>query len=362
MKLLQSNLSINSFFHQFDLNTFVRWWGQGLLACLPRSVSELLLRSPVRTVLEVHDDQVLVLQEQHGKAQEVGHYALDSLRKNNVIGKTKSKSAGQLVLRLPGQRGLTKTISLPLAAEANLRQVVGFEMDRLTPFSADKVYYAVHVLRRDLSAKRLQVVFIALPRAQVDELLKRLGTVGLFPDSVDVVGGDPSINLLPPEKRPRKGRVAQHVREALLVLFLGLVFALAMLPLWQKQHIINDELIPRVDAAQQQAEEIMALRTELENSLESSRFLLQKRQTTPLVIDVIDELTRILPDGTWVERLEIKDNEIQIRGQSSKAPTLIGLVEASDLFHNATFGSPITADRRTGKDRFYLSARVSRES
>lgn len=362
MKLLQSNLTANSLFRQFDLNAFLRWWGEGLLACLPPSVSEFLRSSPPKTVLEVHDDQVSVLQEQNGKVQALGQYPLERLTKSNVLNKGSSKLTSQLILRIPGHKGLTKTIVLPLAAEANLRQVIGFEMDRLTPFSVEKVYYAVHVLSRELADKRLHVRFTALPRLQVDDLLKRLGAVGLLPDVVDVVGGDPDINLLPPEKRPRRNRLAQHIGSILLILFVSLILALALLPLWQKQRVISDELMPKINVAQQQAEEVMVLRTELENSLESSQFLLQKRQQIPLVIDVIDELSRILPDGTWVERLEIKDSEIQIRGQSSKAPSLIGLVEASELFHNATFGSPITADRRTGKDRFYLSALVSRES
>ncbi|MEZ5584100.1 MAG: PilN domain-containing protein [Candidatus Competibacteraceae bacterium] len=54
--------------------------------------------------------------------------------------------------------------------------------------------------------------------------------------------------------------------------------------------------------------------------------------------------------------------EAQIRGQSVQASTLIGLLEESTHFKEVTFRSPITADRRTGKDRFHISARVVGQS
>jgi general secretion pathway protein L len=79
-----------------------------------------------------------------------------------------------------------------------------------------------------------------------------------------------------------------------------------------------------------------------------------------LNIELLKELTAILPDATWVEQLEISGNEIRVRGQSPTASALLGLMEASKLFQNATFLSPITAGA-AGKDRFYLSAQIARE-
>ena len=41
---------------------------------------------------------------------------------------------------IPESSTLTRNLSLPAAAEDNLRQVLGFEMDRQTPFKADQVH------------------------------------------------------------------------------------------------------------------------------------------------------------------------------------------------------------------------------
>ncbi|NTV36998.1 MAG: PilN domain-containing protein, partial [Anaerolineaceae bacterium] len=134
----------------------------------------------------------------------------------------------------------------------------------------------------------------------------------------------------------------------------------SVFPVWQYKNLAS-QLLPKVNAAQQEAEKVLALRKELENAIESSGFLLQKRQNTPFVIDLLDELTHLFPDGTWVEQLEIKSNEIRVRGQSGEASALIERLEASKWFHEVTFLSPVTNDKRTGKDRFYLVAKTGWE-
>ncbi len=71
---------------------------------------------------------------------------------------------------------------------------------------------------------------------------------------------------------------------------------------------------------------------------------------------LLDDMTRIIPDDTWVNRVDFSDGEIQLQGQSGAAAGLIGLIEASPTFHNARFRSPVTQIARTSQERFHLSA------
>ena len=79
-------------------------------------------------------------------------------------------------------------------------------------------------------------------------------------------------------------------------------------------------------------------------------------------MDLLRELTLILPVDTWVERLQIKGDSLQINGQSTKASALVGILEASDMLDSARFLSPVTTDPRTNKERFLLGAHISGES
>jgi general secretion pathway protein L len=182
----------------------------------------------------------------------------------------------------------------------------------------------------------------------------------LLPDVLDVGGGRSSLNLLPPEQRPRRGLWGQRLRAAVIIISLLLVAAAIALPIWQQRMLVM-EAIARVDQAQKAANQALTLREQLDKTLETSRMLAQKKLSIPARVDLLRELTVILPDDTWVERLQIKGDSAQIIGQSAKASALVGIVESSKLFSDTAFTSPVTTDPRTGKMRFVLSARIGRE-
>jgi len=75
-----------------------------------------------------------------------------------------------------------------------------------------------------------------------------------------------------------------------------------------------------------------------------------------MTIALIDEMSRILPDDTWLTRVDIAGREIQVQGQSLSAAALIELLEKSPVFENVRFRSPVTQVPRTEAERFHLSA------
>ena len=331
------------------------------MACLPVSFQRVFSPEPTRLILQVSDGEILALHRDAEGTRRLGRCSLQVPDAEILLEDSPTSTWDQVVVRLPAGEVLSRTLSLPAAAEANLHQVVGFELDRFTPFTPEQVYYDARVVERNPATKRLQVALTVALRPAVDSLLERIAGMGIQPHAISVIDGDDSVNLLPPEKRPRKNGARFRLQWILVALLLVLVLAVAAVPLWQQRTLVIS-LLPKVDAAQVRAERVLALRKQLESSIESAGFLVQKKQQTPLAIDIIGELTRILPDNTYVEQLNLKDGTVQVRGQSQQASALIGLVERSELFRNVTFLSPVTADRRTGRDRFFLSAQIVRES
>ena len=47
-----------------------------------------------------------------------------------------------------------------------------------------------------------------------------------------------------------------------------------------------------------------------------------------------------------------------MQGQSPAASALIGALESSGLFENVRFTSPVTQDRRSGLERFHITAQI----
>lgn len=341
-------------------NAFWCWWREGLLACLPIGVRRWLADSARRLVVMVTDDACVLVREEAGQDQELERLERATLDWHTIAVRCKAEKPRQLTLRLPASQALVRTLSLPLAAEKNLRQVAGFEMDRLTPFPAGQVYYDVILLARQPEQRRLQVELTALPRAGVDPLLAQMQQQGLQADVLDVTGGRPGLNLLPLEQRARGGLRAKHWRAAVVTVSLLLVVVAMLLPIWQQRSLLLDA-IDQLTRVQRTAQQSLTLRDQLDRAMEASQILMQKKQTLPARIDLLRELTLILPDDTWLERLQIRGDTIQLVGQSSKASSLVAIIEASPLFSGVGFLSPVTTDPRTGKERFMLGARIGKE-
>jgi len=342
-------------------DTFWRWWRDGLLAWLPFRLRRWLAGSSRRLAVNIEDNHLVLLREDSHQNQELARFDRLAPDWKAVTEWFKTEKPHQLVLRFPADQGLKKILSLPLAAEKNPRQVAGFDMDRLTPFSAAQVYYDVSVLERQLEQRRLRVELFTLPRTGVDPVLTDMQQWGLRPDVLNIVGGNPLYNLLPPEQRPaRRGLSEQRLLTALILGALALVAVAAILPIWQQRQMLVGA-IKKNEQLRQAADQALALRDQLDRTLEASQVLPEKKRGFPPSINVLRELTAILPEDTWLERLQVKGDTLQIIGQSAKASALISIIEASRLFNSAGFMSPVTTDPRTNKERFVLGARIRRE-
>ncbi|MCW5732012.1 MAG: pilus assembly protein PilM, partial [Alphaproteobacteria bacterium] len=172
---------------------FLRWWGRELRGLLPGPLARLLGLDPAFLLVEL-DGETLALSLQDGaRRQQAGRLAPGQPASPALAGRV-------VVLRLPANEGLGKTLALPLAAEENLREVLEFEMERQTPFPADQVYFDWRVLERRPAERRLVLRLLVAPRARVEQALARLAASSLAPQAVDL-GGEAAppldFNLLP---------------------------------------------------------------------------------------------------------------------------------------------------------------------
>jgi len=339
---------------------FWSWWSEELIAMLPAGLRAFLASGHQCLFLEISGDSVQTSRgswtETIGAADEV--YPLSRSQPINV-----PAGIRQVVLLLPRDSALEKTITLPLAAEENLREVLAFEMDRQTPFRADQVYYDCTVPAREPKNHTLTMDLVVTPRQALDELLAGLARIGLYPDVVTTRTRDARplpVNLLSAESRKLRPLAARRVNFLLGGLTLALLTATVALPLLHKSHVITtlDHLLDTVSV---QAAAAHRLSEEVEHLRASSRFLAEKKRSTPMVLFTLNELTRTLPDNTWLERLEITGTEVQLEGVSESAAALIPLLESSPSFQNAHFRSPVTRAPLANEERFHVSVQLQQE-
>jgi Tfp pilus assembly protein PilN len=83
---------------------------------------------------------------------------------------------------------------------------------------------------------------------------------------------------------------------------------------------------------------------EQENLSGSASILEGVRQQTWQKLRVVEELTKLLPDGTWVQEVDVDQETVVIYGVSNHAAELVQPLENSPYFSQVEFTSPITRD------------------
>ncbi len=71
-------------------------------------------------------------------------------------------------------------------------------------------------------------------------------------------------------------------------------------------------------------------------------------------LDILRELTQVIPDTAWVTDLKLTGKEIQLNGYAQSASELIPLLEGSPMFEDVAFRSAITKDVKQNKERFVI--------
>ena len=221
---------------------------------------------------------------------------------------------------------------------------------------------------RDPALGALRVDLATAQRAVVDKALAAVEgwggrVIAVVPDAPDAAAAA-RLNLLPEERRTTRRGPGWAFWVALALLLVAGALALA-LPIWQKreQAIALNKL---VDDARSQAAISEALRRDLDRMVGTYNFALERKFAFPPTVGVLDEVTKLLPDDTWLTQLELKTSargkdvqrELLLRGESGNAGRLITLFEESKVFTQAAPRSPTTKIQPGPGEIFDLVAQV----
>ncbi|HET6265167.1 MAG TPA: PilN domain-containing protein [Usitatibacter sp.] len=346
------------------LAAFWRWWTGELAVMLP----ERLARGTRVPVLAFEGDDV-VLVEPRSAAGPNARVAAGTLEPGPARAAIRQlleragETRGRARLRLAREQALVRRVTMPAATEENLSQVVAFEMDRLTPFRADDVYFDHRVVSRDAGAGQILVEVAVAPRDVVDAAVARMGELGTSLQGVPVGDeaspGSGTLDLLPTERRGERETANERLLRNGLLAAVGLLLLVALLlPAWQKREAIVG-MHPQIAKSKQEAESSDAIARTLEREVADYNFLLGKRHA-PSALAYLEDVSRLLPDNTWVQQFELrtagKGREVQITGETASASKLIEILEQSTLLQNSTPRGSVTRGSQPGTERFMIVA------
>ena len=370
-KTIEKNAFFNPAGMRSSVRGFFHWWMTELSFLVPQKCLSFLNKKQQPTVLMQYNLSQIEVYHLYDKGCDyIGAMTVHNSEIENIESVLKSwfQETGihlQPVISLPDNRVVRKDIVLPKVAVDNLDSVLKYELDRHTPFKSDQAYYDYVFENTSASDELVNVAIYAVAKSLVNDLLDALQPIGLSQPQI-VTGtnlkvADPLINAanirLNHDVSSSSEKNSNKLQMAMSFVLIALTLTALMVPIIKMDAVVSD-LRDQLRVARQEVDVINKTRSDISIYIKKLESLKENKVSASNLVDVMLELTTVLPDDTWIENFAMKDSRIMIQGQSVSASELIKLLESSDYFTKAKFESPVIQNRDGTSERFSIMAEI----
>jgi general secretion pathway protein L len=338
-----------------DLQRYWTWWVGQISDALPR-LSSVRKRAAIAAI--PHGDG-LQLRTRDDPGNILGELSPDMSdgQRHAVLERIDAEIGGnrRVVLLVPNNAGLQREAELPLAAEAHLAAVCANELERWTPWRPDQAVFSVKVVERSEAEGRVLIELTAVPRfvfSRPAELLadNGLALIGLLRERTDA---SPQFIEVEPESRSggsvlRRARMAAVLTVGGIVLLVAGAFVHKLMAIERLEGRLA-EIGGEVEAAQKLAETAKKLTYQVRYADE-----VKLARASPIM--VLNDLSELLPDDSWLEAMSMEGDKITLQGRARDALSLLPLLNSSGRFQDVKFESEVIRDPEAGLDTFNISA------
>ena len=162
---------------------------------------------------------------------------------------------------------------------------------------------------------------------------------------------------MPAERRASHNRL-QYVIPGILgfLLVAGLVAVFVVFPAVEQRRYRAD-----LDRAARQLEPAVLRTQTLEKKVNSDRLKIvaldEFRRRPQMDLDVLNELTRLLPPPIWTSAVEIYPDYVMVSGEADQAAPLLKVLDSSPLFQNSEFALSVTRNGQLEQFRIKTTRR-----
>jgi general secretion pathway protein L len=268
---------------------------------------------------------------------------------------------GWVEVYLRSDHVMNRLLDFPSRAGDFLDGMIRAQIDRLTPWTVnDAVFgWSAPAMTAD---DRIEVVFAATSKLKVRpvlQLAQALDAASVTVYAMVSAGADTParIALLDEPLRSVIGPKVNLPRllRAILLSAGAAAAASLLISIYLGGSLQSDLSDLQLRISQRRA----ALRLDASGSGSGIDLLAKRKQTTPSSVMVLEAISRVLPDSTYVTELRIEGDKLQVVGMTQDAPSLIRLMEQSPQFTRATFFAPTTRAANESGERFHIEAHIN---
>lgn len=175
-------------------------------------------------------------------------------------------------------------------------------------------------------------------------------------------------SLLPKAEGPnllRKGRhekpktqVALTIILMLAIIFMWVIYIIAPLSVEEKR---LKEISRQIGSKKQEVKKVQAMKKEADTLSSEIAAINNFKKDSPMTLNILKELTSILPETAWLTKVRITETAVEIKGYADSATKLLPELETSKYFRKVEFASPTIRDARMNSDRFIIKMEIEDE-
>jgi len=271
-----------------DIAPFFKWWGKQLSFLLPKKLMEAMQRGNNLLVIEIQETVAVVHYVSREQTIHIGEFELNELGKkelHDIIAQQPQYQEAKTVLRIPKHQSVIQTVFLPVATETSLHQVMTYELDKYTPFTQDQVYFDVVKVKQALSENQsmLQLKLVLVKKVTLDALYEKCVLLGIKPFYVDSdglalsPGNSKAYNLLPKSLAQKEKKTP---------------FFMALQEAKQETRKLK-QIALKIEESKKVTDHLFSV----------TQQLVAKKKAEPVIVAVLNAVSKELKDDTWVSRL-----------------------------------------------------------
>jgi general secretion pathway protein L len=259
---------------------------------------------------------------------------------------------------LQHKRFLFRPLELPARAADFLDGIVRAQIDRLTPWSASEAVFGCSP-PTESGPESITTVIAATTRKVAMSYVQAVS--GFHPAAIAVCTdvAEHNAGRVKVFEQKARGHLDAARLSRMLLIVLGVVAAVSLVSVIVAAYV-SDHLATQESAlARQISARRAAIRAGGDGGDRSPIAVLERRKhETPASVIVLEALSQVLPDHTYVTELHLAGTKLQIVGITRDAPSLISLIEQSGHFTRATFYAPTTRSPSDPGERFHIETRI----
>ncbi|MGD0884286.1 MAG: PilN domain-containing protein [Thermodesulfovibrionales bacterium] len=160
-------------------------------------------------------------------------------------------------------------------------------------------------------------------------------------------------------KQGRRETIKAPLGVSLILLFITvIILILLMLTPFRMEEKRIAEIDAQIKLKKDEMKKVEALKKDVDALSTDVSTIVHFKENGPLSLNILKELTTILPKTTWLTRVRITDATVEIEGYASSATELLPKLEASKYFKKSEFASPTFRDARMNADRFIIKMEI----